>query len=449
MPERTSYPDLPRYEIFERIRSDALTGLYRARQIDLSREVAIRVLRDGVLPSSPFATTLEREARLLSELDHPNIPRLYDFQREGGRMWFVLEKIDGAPLDEILTRHGALPPLVATAIALSLAQALGHAHERGVMHRDLRPRNVFIAPTGRVKLLGFSVATDSRLPTAPELIDGAAEFGPPHYMSPEQVLGEPPDPRSDLFSLGGVLYEMLTRRRPFDAPDSRAVTQRIRHDAPAPLSREARNLPRHLEDIVQRLLQKLPSDRYESARAAEDALAMVLGPRRHESEQVIREHLQPEARLEGQTPSVPSTKTERAPRLLTGLFASLALLVVGGGAIQYMASRRGGGSVTNGSPLALVPTRGAELRVVVEPWAHVIVDGQRIDTTPFARPIPLPAGTHYVRLEHPDAPTVRRTVHLTPGETVLLDIRMDLPVRAESPKTLPAEPPVTSEPDTP
>ena len=442
-------PDFERCRVVEQLASGPVTNLYRAEQSPLGRPVLIKALSPSVVPTSPFAATLEREASLLAELDHDNIVRLYDFVRRADTMWLVLESLDGYRLSDVIARCTRLPPRAAAAIALQVARALEHAHNSDIVHREVQPRNIFVCRNGRVKLMNFAAATDNRLPTAPELLEGGG-FGTPFYMSPEQVLGEPSEPRSDLFSLGVVLYEMLSGRRPFDAPDSRAATQRIRHDPPRPLGRAAAGIPPSLERVVQRCLQKMPSDRFFSAADLGRALESVLGVAAAEPEATVAAELSVAGldaaarRDSGQRR--PVSVSRRAPTLRAaalGLLICLFLLVAGGALIQYYATRRGNDPQRSGAPLELVPTDTAYLRVVADPWAHVVVDGQRVDTTPFARPIPLSPGVHYVRLEHPSAPIERRTVRLSPGETVLLDVKMDVSRARASAE--PALPPAVAE----
>lgn len=451
-------PDFEGCQAVTRVRSGPVADLYEALQRPLGRRVLIKALSASILPSSPFAATLEREARLLAELDHPSVLHLYDFVRTGDRMWLVLEHVDGWSLEEILERAGPLAPAAACAVALELARGLDHAHSHGIVHRDLRPRNVLISRRGQIKLTGFAVALDERLPTAPELLDRSASLAGPSYMSPEQILGEPADPRSDVFSLGVVLYETVSGQRPFSGPDDHTTTQRVRHDAPTPLGRAARGVPASLERVVLHCLEKLPSHRFQTAGELTAALRRVLEElgvsRVHET---ILEALAnagfvngQDARVEEAPASLSSPRTRSLGAATLGLAVAAGLAVAGGAAIEYGAT----GLTPAARPgrearLELAPRERGYLRVLASPWAHVVVDGQQIDTTPFARPIPLAAGTHHVRLEHPGAPPERRTIRLGPGETVTLDVTMAVPASAYASAAPPPPPSASAEPPSP
>jgi serine/threonine-protein kinase len=227
---------------------------------------------------------------------------------------------------------------------------------------------------------------------------------------------------------------MLSGDLPFRAPDERTVTQLIRHEPAPPLSRVA-VVPGSLERIVQRCLEKMPGDRFQSAAELALALEDVMREFGGGSAQRIIGGALAAAGMVDEAPrslgEIPPPIASIPPRAslgpaLRGLITCFLLILGGGGVIQYLAWRTGGGSPARGttSRLELAPMRAGYLRVVADPWAHVIVDGERVETTPFARAIPLSAGTHYVRLEHPNAPTERRTIVLAAGETVLLDVKM-------------------------
>ena len=428
-------------EVVKKLNTGPITDLYHVVQEPLGRPAFIKALGSSILPSSPFAASLEREARLLAELNHPNILKVYDFVRRGERMWLVLEYVDGVSLDDVMKKVKRLPEAFASAVALEVCRALAHAHAHGVVHRDVQPKNVLIATDGSVKLSNFSVAFDERLPTAPELLEGGTGYGGPYYMSPEQILGERADGRSDLFSLGVLLYEMLSGERPFDGPDDRSTSLRIRRDPVPPLGKKAPGVSPALERLTQRCLEKMPSDRFDSsleACAALEAAARELGA--EPTAPLLRDTLIRARLVEG---SPAKALGARAPKqgegrvgvAVLGLFVALLLILAGGAAIQLVSGKAVGTAVAAqaGRRLELLPPGRAFLRVVAHPWAHVIVDGQEVEITPFARPIPLSAGSHYVRLEHPNAPDERRTVELTPGETLLLDVTLKVSAPKLSP----------------
>jgi serine/threonine-protein kinase len=418
-------------EIVKKLHTGPITDLYHAVQEPLGRPVFIKALGSSILPSSPFAASLEREARLLAELKHESILQVYDFVRTDERMWLVLEYVDGPSLDTLLRKVGKLPQATACAIALRVASALAHAHAKGIVHRDVQPKNILLAKDGQVKLVSFAVAFDERMPTAPELLEGGDGYGGPAYMSPEQILGERADARTDVFSLGVVLYEMLCGERPFDGPDDRSTSLRIRRDPIPPLARKAPALSPSLERLTQRCLEKMPSDRFDSSGelfAALEAAARELGP--ETPNEAVRAALS-RAGLSSApaAKSVPAARQQpkfRLARTLGGLSLCSLLIAGGGTVIQSGAAKREGEASASraGHKLELLPARRAYLRVVAHPWAHVVVDGQEVETTPFARPIPLSAGSHFVRLDHPNAPSERRTIDLTPGETLLLEVTL-------------------------
>ncbi len=436
MPETVTFDGC---EIVRKLSSGPVCDLYQAVQEPLGRTVLIKALGQNILPSSPFAATLEREARLLSELDHPAILKVYDFVKRGDRMWLVLEHVDGVTLEELLAKAKRLDEVAAVAIGLILAEALGHAHEHGVVHRDFKPRSVLVSKRGELKLLDFALAVDERMPTAPELLDGSTAYLGPVYMSPEQILGEPADPRSDLFSLGVVLYELLSGARPFEGPDDRSTSLRIRQSPPAPLAQGGVKVSGNVERLITRCLEKLPSDRVGSASELAAGLRAALAEHWDGTpEQAIVNALSSaglgEGRKAAPKPALVEPRSSSASSIgsvALGLFlVGLAIVVSGFGL------RRAFGSAEENrraaAPLATPGAQAAELRVVAHPWAVVFVDGQERETTPFARPIRLSPGTHYVRLEHPSAVPERRTLSMVPGESVLLEVDMKVVAPATS-----------------
>lgn len=445
------------------LRAGPTYDLYDALQEPLGRPVLVKALSASILPSSPFAAGLEREARTLSALDHPNVLRLLDFTRRGDRMWLVLEHVDGWELEQVLAagreskprgskrssaeEHGAhaaaLGAAAGTAIALEVARALEHAHSRHVIHRDMKPQNVLLFRSGQVKITGFSVNLDDSPASLPEAVDpsGLRRAG---YLSPEQILGEPADPRGDFFSLGVVLYEMVTGQPPFGEAGDPATAGRVRHDAPPLITRLDHSIPGSLERVVGRCLEKMPSDRFQSAAELVNALEGVLvdlgAP---DPAALVRAVLRDKGLLPSEVretlPQLPRAERERKHELPLGfMFGALGLMLAGGAVIQLVASQREEAYGQSTRALELVPDEAASLRVVATPWAHVFVDGQKVATTPFATPIPLGPGVHYVRLDHPNAPSEERKLELAPGEAILLDVAMKIDVPKPPPAPEPA-----------
>jgi serine/threonine-protein kinase len=432
-------PRFEGYRVLSELGSGALSTVHKATQEPLGRVVAIKQLKATISPGSPFAAQLEREAHVLSSLSHPNVAMLFDFIKSDDAMYLVLEYVDGWSLATIASKAHRLAPEVVAALGADIAAGLAHAHARGVVHRDIKPANIMISKRGDVKISDFGIAQRERLPSADEplsRIDEAAAFGTPAYMSPEQILGEIVDARSDIFSLGVVLYQLIAGARPFergDEKDKRAAAQRIRRDPPIPLHRRAPDVPRALERIVMRMIEKLPADRYASAQSVADHLNEFVASRTRAPRDALVRRALARADLvaadasddESMIHDLDARRASVRPSIIA-LAVAFGLVVVGGGIIQYT-GREGAHRVLAGErPLELLPAEAGGLRVLATPWADVWVDGQLVDTTPFARAIPLPAGKHYVVLVHPSAPSERREVTIVAGETMTLDVSMSI-----------------------
>jgi serine/threonine-protein kinase len=369
---------------------------------------------------------------MLAELCHPNIGLLYAFAKTDTRLYLVLEFVDGFSLAKLLSKRPAVPTDAVAAMGAAIARGLAHAHSRGIVHRDIKPANVMTSMRGDVKIFDFGIA--QRTPgvdaVSPTRGDDAAAYGTPAYMSPEQILGESVDGRSDIFSLGIVLYQLVCGARPFergDESDRRPAANRIRRDPPIPLHRRAPDVPHALERIIMRAIEKLPVDRFQSAEVMAEQL---------EEFATARSGLRPEKLVVGALEHAGliaprAAEGARAPaqsrrasvrRAIAGLAVLGSVAVLGGGVIQATANREG--EPAGARPLDLTPASPGYLRVLATPWAEVWVDGQRVDVTPFARAIPLSAGRHYVTLVHPNAPIEKRTVAIVTGETSTIDVAM-------------------------
>ncbi|MCL2724655.1 MAG: serine/threonine protein kinase [Polyangiaceae bacterium] len=264
------------YRVEEELRSGVVSTTYKAVHEPLGKHVAIKTLNMQLLETSSFADHLDREAKVLADLAHPNVVLLLEAKRlASGRPYLVLEYVDGWSLHDLLAKKHCLGVDVALAVAIGICAGLDHAHERGIVHRDIKPSNVLLAKSGTVKIIDFGIAQRTRSERVEPETENEA-FGTPAYMSPEQILGDFVDGRSDLFSLGVVLYEMLAGSRPFDAASAPRPVQRIRRDAPLPLSGRVRSVPRSVERVVMHLLEKSPDDRYANAGIALDRLRAAL-----------------------------------------------------------------------------------------------------------------------------------------------------------------------------
>ena len=444
------------YRVVEAIGSGAIATVYRAVQEPLGRVVALKALKTQIAPTSSFGLGLDREAKILRDLAHPNVVLLLDSLRnESGRPFLVLENIEGPSVQQLLeAKKRPLGLEASLAIALGLCAGLEHVHERGVVHRDVKPSNVLLARGGIVKLIDFGIAQQSRTASvsdvlaegvtpsgriAPEPVKDA--FGTAAYMSPEQILGDFVDGRSDLFSLGVVLYQMLSGTRPFESPSAAGGARdrpsrppggpaRTRRDAPAKLSERAPHVPRPIERLVMRLLEKSPNERYASATAVHERLSRELRALTNaDPAAVIRAALSeggfvPSDRRGPAPVAVTRRRETRLSRVLLGQGAVLVLFIGSVLAIEGGFAHAAGDP--GDRPLELMPDQAGGLRVLATPWAYVKVDGQEVETTPFARPIPLAPGTHYITLVHPDALPVEREVQILPNETTILDVTMVL-----------------------
>ena len=220
---------LGRYEIIEPLGAGGMGEVYRARDIRLDREAAIKVLPESLASDPQRLARLEREAKLLASLSHANIAVVYGLEDVGGVRFIAMECVDGETLADRLRLAGALEPPTAIEVRLRIAEALEAAHDRGVIHRDLKPANVMLTDHGGVKVLDFGLAravepaveaNASTSPTQADLTQAGVIMGTPAYMSPEQARGEPVDRRVDNWAFGCLLYEMLTGRPPFRAGTS-------------------------------------------------------------------------------------------------------------------------------------------------------------------------------------------------------------------------------------
>ena len=262
------------YEVLGLIGAGGMGEVYRARDTRLDRIVAIKILPEKKATAPGFKERFEREARAVSSLEHPNICAVYDVGEHDGVSFLVMQHLEGETLEARLQK-GPLPTKEALQYAIELADALDKAHSRGVIHRDLKPGNIMLTKSG-AKLLDFGLAKPGGIrvagelsmlsTTPPNLTAQGAILGTFHYMAPEQLEGAEVDARSDIFSFGVVLYEMLSGRRPFEGKSQASLIAAILDHEPAPVFVDRPSVPRFIDHIIRRCLAKNPDDRWQSAR---------------------------------------------------------------------------------------------------------------------------------------------------------------------------------------
>jgi serine/threonine-protein kinase len=326
-----------RYEIMEQLGGGGMAIVYKGRDTILNRLVTIKILRPEYTSDEDFVRRFRREAQSVASLSHPNIVSIYDVGTEGEVQYLVMEYIDGENLKTVIKREGAMSPERAVQITRQICDALEHAHENNIVHRDVKPHNILMTKTGRAKLTDFGIAMETGTAT---MTHTDTIVGSVHYLSPEQARGEPAGPKSDIYSIGVVLFEMLTGTVPFfgDTPISVAL-KHIQEAPPSPSELRPGGLPLALEQAVRRALEKTVDRRFGSAgemsRVLENSLREDSGdvtrfiPLDEEATRVIRGEEMKSAR---QGKPVNKKKLTRG-----GWLAILVLLgvVIAGGAFAF------------------------------------------------------------------------------------------------------------------
>jgi serine/threonine-protein kinase len=424
--------------IVEEVASGGMAVVYRAIQEQLNRTVAIKALKSSVSQDEQLVTRFEREAKSLAGLQHENIIHVYDFHRERGALFIVMEYVQGIDLFDLLERCGRLPFDVAAVVAMQVARALDYVHYRSIVHRDIKPANIMVSRQGGVKLMDFGIARDHNYEK--DLTQTGTGIGTPSYMSPEQILGDRLDARSDIFSLGIVLYQMVTGRKPFVEDEEKSVMHKIRLERHVRARKLNPELPRELDRIIDKCLQKESRNRFQSGQALVMAIERFLAKHVEmnyqarlvlylRNQDVITkleadEYLNPAIAGSGGATAGPQNLTARrmvrrglaVQAVITGVIAFIVGLI-------HLAPV----GATGPAGVIVAPERRGYVRVVVNPWGRIAIDGQARGVTPIAAPIPVTAGEHTITIENDYFQTLTQRIDVPVApEDQPIDLIIDL-----------------------
>jgi serine/threonine protein kinase len=265
------------YELLEEIGSGGFGRVYRARDLALERDVAIKVLHPALTADPGVLERFRREAQLAAGLRHPNIVSIYDIMGRAGLTWYTMELVPGANLAQLVQRHGTFTLQQTERLLEEGLSALEHAHGLGLIHRDLKPENMLLEPDGRLRITDFGLALALRAAGGARFGGATSRSGTPQFAAPEQLLGERVDQRADLYSLAAVADFVLLGRPPFTGKTPEQILARQTVDDVPALNAERRDVPRELEDVLRRALRSDPAERFHSAGAFRAAVRGALG----------------------------------------------------------------------------------------------------------------------------------------------------------------------------
>ncbi len=306
-----------RYVLVEQIGIGGMAIVYRAIDRNTGHSVAVKVLKPEFNRDVEFVSRFQREAEAASKMTHHNIVNLLDVGMDGENRYLIMEYVKGKTLKEVIQEKGRLSPAVAVQITIRILSALQHAHQNGIIHRDIKPQNILVHADGHIKVADFGIA---RMANSSTLTKGDSVMGSVHYFSPEQAQGKGTDVTSDLYSVGVTLYEMLTGRVPFDGDSPVAIAMQHLHAVPEPIRRFAPEVPDAICHVCMKAMEKNPQYRYHSAREMASELRMALEGRVADMQPRLVEQMPPQQVVS--TPNRPNVNRQNTGRNRTAAAAS-------------------------------------------------------------------------------------------------------------------------------
>jgi serine/threonine-protein kinase len=410
------------YRIIKELGQGGMATVYLGSQISLDRKVAIKELLPSLLSDQEMVERFRREASASASLTHEGIVNVYDFWKDKNSLYLVMEYLEGKNLEEVLESICPLPIQATIMTICRVADALHYSHQRGIIHRDVKPSNIFITRQGEVKITDYGIAYTRQKPT---LTQKGMAIGTPAYMSPEQIRGQRPDQRSDVFSLGIVLYELLTGTRPFTADDEEGVITKILENRPRWPKVINGDITWRLQSIILRSLRKNPRRRFQNMEDLRFALEKLLPRTSPRRDKVLTKFIE----------TVFSNGKERPKRsfiLLRKWKWPVALATVLA-ALSLYGQLKSDGIIHPDRWLTWIRERAphtnsgdyGRIRIVAYPWAKIHVDGEYMATTPVADPILIAPGRHRLDFTHSTFGSKTMEIELDPREERVIFVRME------------------------